>query len=94
MAKLTKAQAAMAKKLERTRQSIYLRRKLGHDKEECFIGRKKVHAGVFMFFFSMGYLALTDRVETKKYDYCYLRVVKYKLDEYLADFQMPYVVPE
>jgi len=93
MAKLTKAQQSLLDYMEKTRGEIYFRRDK-KDKEQCFIGRKKVNSRVFFFFYDMGYFDLESRTEGRKYEYFYMGIKAYKLQEYLDDFKMPYCVPE
>jgi hypothetical protein len=94
MAKLTDAQRRFLKQIEKSNGNVYFRRKLNTEKEQCFIGSKRVNPRVFFFFYSMGYLEVLYHTVKRVYEYYDLRIVKYKLDEYLEDYQTPYVIPE
>ncbi len=93
MAKLTKAQQAFIDYMDKNRGAIYFRRD-EKEKEQCFVGKKRINSRIFFFFYDMGYLRVADRTEGRKYEYFYMEAVPHKLDEYLQDFKEPYVVPE
>jgi hypothetical protein len=81
--KLTKAQSHFLNRVQKTRQSVYFRRVIKTGKEECFIGRQRIHPRVWFFFFNIGYLSLSGKTETRLFEYYYMTIKAYKLDEYL-----------
>ncbi len=94
MAKLTKVQSDLIKKIERTR-DIYFKRPIDSEsKEQCFVGRNRVNNRVFFFLYDIGFLRTSHNWRGRKWEYYYMDKVQYKLEEYLEDFQKPYVIPE
>lgn len=94
MATLTNAQKKFLQRIERSKGTVWFRRNLNTEKEQCFVGTKRVDPRVFFFFYSMGYLAVLYHTVKRVYEYYDLRIVEYKLEDYLDDFKTPYVVPE
>lgn len=93
MAKLTKAQQAFVDYIDKHRGSIFFTRDK-KDKERCFVGKKRIDSRVFFFFFDIGYLSLNSTKSGRVYEYFYMTVVNYKLEEYLEDFTQPIYIPE
>lgn len=85
MRKLTKAQQEFLTRIEKSRGEIYFRRNLKTEKEQCFIGTKRIHPGVFFFFIGIGYLELETRFEGRVWEYYYQRCCIWKLNDYLSE---------
>jgi hypothetical protein len=84
MPKLTPAQNQVYHKSQKN-SDIYFRRNLKTGKEQCFIGSVRINPRVWFFFYSMGYFSLQSKSEGKKWDYYYMCLKHYKLDEYLEE---------
>lgn len=94
MAKLTTAQKLLIKKIKKSN-NVYFKRRLNSDKnEQCFVGKNRVNSRVFFFLFNIGFISVTNNYVFKEWDFYIMRIVQYKLDEYLEDYKTPYVIPE
>lgn len=83
MPKLTKAQERVYKLSQKPGREIYFRRFLKSGKEQCFIGKIRVDPRVWFFFFEIGYFKLAGQSQGKKYDYYFMCLSLYKLEEYI-----------
>lgn len=94
MGKLTTAQSKIVTQIKRYGSFPWFKRSLKTGKEKCFIGTKKVSNSAFFFFVEIGYFEPSIHSEKRMYEYYDMRIASYKLNEFLNDFNVPYVIPE
>jgi hypothetical protein len=80
--RLTDEQKKLFDYIEKKLPDVYFRRNK-EGEEQCFVGSKRVDDGLFFFFYGIGYFQLSGKSETKMYEYFYMDVLTYKIDEYL-----------